>query len=329
MNAEKQALIALGLDIYKNELPVGTHFSAANSTMRDKIVELFGSDRITHKEMRRNKPEFFEIIEEVLDVSVQEGLKEEGFFQQLVEYRDLNLGDTNVFTIPDRNLFDVAMVSEGNNNIRRQRIDSDSITVNANVYAVKIYEELNRFLSGAINWVELVNRVKESFKQKILTDIYTSFRNAYSKLPAVFAKTGTYDSETMTDLIAHVEASSGKVMVVGTKKALKKYAPTHVSEVSKDIFNEQGYFTVVDGTPVLALTQIHKPSTFDFILDDNELYVIPVVGTKPVKMVREGGTMIYDGTTNNSADETIEYMIKQRYGINVILSSYFGIYRFS
>src|SRR5690606_26825172 len=116
----------------------GTQFSSANKTMRDKIVELFGAEKISYKEMRRHKTEFFEIIEEVLQVSVQEGFKKDNFFNQLVEYRDLNLGDTNVFHITDRNLFDVSMVAEGNNNLRRQRIDSDSITVNTNVYAVKI-----------------------------------------------------------------------------------------------------------------------------------------------------------------------------------------------
>src|SRR5690606_5373970 len=156
---------------------------------------------------------------------------------QLVEYRDLNLGDTNVFHITDRNLFDVSMVAEGNNNLRRQRIDSDSITVNTNVYAVKIYEELNRFLSGAIDWVELINRLNESFKQKIFTDIYTAFSEGYDKLPAVFQESGTYSDSAMEDLIAHVEASSGKAMVVGTKKALKKFVPTHVSEVDKNVFN--------------------------------------------------------------------------------------------
>lgn len=324
----KNDLVKLSLDIYRNDLGQFSQ-TDANTTLRQKMIELYGSDRIDYKSYRRHKPEFFEIIEEVLDVTVQQGLKEDNFFNSMVDYRDLNIGESNVFHIPDRNLFDVSMVAEGNNNIRRQRIDTDSVVVTANTYSIKIYDELNRFLSGAIDWVELVNRVKESFKAKIFMDIYTGFRDAYSKLPAAFAETGSYVEDKFLDLVQHVEAASGKAMVVGTKKALRRIVPTVIGEASKDAFNENGFFVVVNGTPMMALGQVHKPNTFDFALSDNEVYVIPVVSTKPVKMVREGSTVIIDGTNNTNQDESIEYSIKQKYGINVVLSSYFGIYRFS
>lgn len=317
-------LVKLAFDIRHNNLG---EFSKqdANETLRQELIKLAGTDRIDYKAMRKIKPEFFEIIEDTLSIMVEDGFTGSEFFNQYVDYRNEKLGDSRVFHISDNSLFNVAMIAEGNNVLRRQRLDSKSITVNTNLYGVKIYEELNRFLAGRIDWNELVTRVSASFQQKVFNDIYVGFKNGFSSLPATFAISGAYDEGGLVDLVQHVEAASGAATIIGTKNALRNVTTANVSEKAKEVMNDQGYFGVFNGTPMMALKQVHTPGTFNFALTDKDIYVVPG-GIKPIKFVNEGETWMFD-SQNTEGDESMEYMIKQRYGINIVISSYFGIYR--
>lgn len=320
-------LVAMALDLHRNNLG---NFSTqdVSETMRQEMIKLVGSDQINYKTFRKIKNEFFEIIEEILEITVEDGFSGNEFFQQFVDYRNLNLGDTNVFHIGDPSLFNVSIISEGNNSMRRQRLDSKSITVKAEKYGIKIYEEMNRFLAGRINWAVLVQRLQYSFQQKIMQDIYKGFQDAFTSLPATFAKSGTFDEDLFSELIQHVEAASGgSAVIMGTKVALRKITTAVVSEKAKEVYNDNGYYGVFNGTPIMEIKQFHKANTFDFALSDKDIYVVPANHGKPVKMIREGDTTILDKAANDSVDEIMEYTVTQRYGINIIVSSYYGVWR--
>lgn len=322
----KHELVKLALDYNKNNL--GNYSKQdASEALRKAMIEVLGTDKLSYKDYRRHKTEFFEIIEEILDITVEDGFTGNEFFQEFVEYRNLNLGDTNIFHIGDNSLFNIAMIAEGNNNLRRQRLDSKTLTVTSAKYGVKIYEELNRFLAGRIDWGQMVSRLQRSFEQKIMQDIYTGFKDAYSSLPATFAKSGSFDEQGFVDLIQHVEAASGNAVILGTKNALRQITTAVVSEKAKEAYNDNGYYGVFNGTPIMAIKNFHTANTFNFALTDKDLYVVPANHGKPVKMIREGETVVIDNTNNMNMDETIDYTVTQRYGINVIVSSYFGVWR--
>lgn len=89
-------------------------------------------------------------------------------FDGFAEYRNLAWGDANLFKTPANQIFRVALVSDGNGNIRRQRLrDGQEFSVSLDTYAIKIGEDFHRFLAGRVDWQEMMNGIAESFKRDL------------------------------------------------------------------------------------------------------------------------------------------------------------------
>ena len=92
----------------------------------DKIVEMFrnviGVDEKStkaevRKAIRRNQVAVFEIIEEVINDMLVSGWEQNPFFREYVDVRNLALGDTNEFYVPDNSVLSVMKVSGNNHDI--------------------------------------------------------------------------------------------------------------------------------------------------------------------------------------------------------------------
>ena len=124
-----------------------------------------------------------------------------------------------MFEIVDSNLFTVADAADGTQGIRRQRLDgSTTVTINTSFKVVRIYEELNRVLSGLVDFNHFINKVAESMKAKLLNDIYTLWTGVTAEDiggAAYFPAAGAYDEKTLLETIEHVEAAAnGKSAVI-------------------------------------------------------------------------------------------------------------------
>ena len=162
----------------------------------------------------------------------------------MVEFRNIALGDTNLFLIEDSTLFRVDEIAEGHQGVRRQRIEGlTEVAIPTRLYACKIYEELNRILAGRVDFNQLINKVSNSFEQKLLNEIYAAWMGMTAADfggSAYFPAAGIYDEDTLLDIVAHVEAASGgqQVTILGTKKALRHLAPSIQGADSKsDLYN--------------------------------------------------------------------------------------------
>ena len=330
---DKNAIVKLGVDIYKNQ--VNTEFASAN---KDEQMEVFrkalidangGSDKLDYKSLRRNV-EVFEIIEQILNINDIQGFEENDFFEQFVDYRNKALGDEDVFYIPDNSLFAVHDIAEGIGRSLRQRINTgEHKTIPTFLHSISTYEEANRLLAGRINLVEFVDRIKRSFAEKKAQIIYTTLYEGISELPNGFKKTGTYNESDLLDIIAHVEASTGNdSIIVGTKKALSQVTTAVVSENARDRYNNLGYFGVFNGTPMLEIKQSHKFGTHEFAISDNDLWVF-TSNDKPIKFVTEGDSIFEVGTVTERADRTIDIFAAERYGLAIVLNQYYGQFRIS
>lgn len=314
----------LALDLYKGDV---TNYSAkeSNEVLRKALIELAGgNETITYKQFRKAKVEFFEIIEEILTPLVIEGIEDQ--FSRFAEVRNLAWGDTNVFHVENSDLFQVATVADGNGNIRRQRIHNGQFTVDVQTKAIKIYEELYRFLAGRIDWVGLVNKVAKSYVQEVANDVYATLYNSFDQLKAAYKVSAAYSEAALTELIQHVEAATGaEAIILGTKKALAKVAPAVVGDASKDERNRIGYYGVFNGTELQEIRQAHKPGTDAFAINDDFLMVVPTLDDKMIKIVNEGDALIEEGQA--TADKTKEYEFIMKSGIACVPAAKYGIFR--
>lgn len=151
------------------------------------------------------------------------------------------MGDQNLFDVEDGDLlFEVADVAEGTQAIRRQRLGGVTQTpIKTGLKAVKIYEELNRVLSGQVDFNRFIAKVAESFRQQLLNDIYALWTTATAADfggATYFPTAGAYDEDELAELIAHVEAAAGgrPATIIGTKAAIRKIAPAIQSADSRN-----------------------------------------------------------------------------------------------
>lgn len=331
--AEKNVVVKLAVDICKGQ--VNTDFASQSKEEQSEVLrqELIkangGSEKFDIKKARYNT-QLFEIIEEILVLNDIQGFENNPFFERFVEYRNIADGDENSFHVPDNSLFMVNETADGIMGVNRQRINAGkNEKVQTALKTVKAYEELKRLLAGRIDIVQFVDKIRKSFDNEKMNLIYETFYNGLSGLPAAFTETGSFDEGKLSDIVAHVEASTGQTaLIVGTKKALSKVDTAVVSEMAKERMNQLGHYGVFNGTDMLIIPQSHKVGTHEFAISDNDLWVV-AGDSRPVKFVTEGEGYFDMGNPFNKADGTVEVFAGEDFGAALVLNQYHGQYRMS
>ena len=324
--AEMKDIVKLAVDGYKGNVE---KYSVAQSqeALRQALVEANnGSTVLNYKDIRDGKCNgLFTLIEEILSRTVVEGLQGDEYFNALVDFRNVAEGDQNLFLVEDNNLFVVAEAADGTQGIRRQRLGGvKEASIPTSLKVVRIYEELNRVLAGRVDFNEFIRKVAESFRQKLLNDIYALWSGATAAEMggvAYFPTAGTYDEDDLLDLISHVEAAAGgkTATIIGTKKALRNLKESIMSDGAKDELHNMGYFGKFFGTPCVAVPQRHQIGSTNFVLDDDVLTII-AGDDKPIKVVYEGNPIVLMGDPMTNADFTQEYLYGEKYGMGIVLA---------
>lgn len=324
--ADMKEIVKLAIDAYKGHVE---KYSVGQSqeALRQALVEANGgSTKLDYKAIRDGKCNgLFALIEEILSRTVVEGLTGDEFFNALVDFRNVAEGDQNIFIVEDSNLFVIDDVANGTQGIRRQRLGgSNEVSIPTTMKMVRIYEELNRVLAGRVDFNHFINVVAESFRQKMLNDIYTLWSGATADDlggVAYFPAAGSYDEDELLELISHVEAAAGgkTATIVGTKKALRALKDAIDGDVVKNDLYNLGYVGKFYGTPVVATPQRHKVGSTDFVFDDDVLTII-AGDDKPIKFVYEGDPIVLMGDPMQNADFTQEYLYGEKYGLGIVLA---------
>lgn len=243
--SEMNDIVKLAVDMYHGKVE---KYSADESreTLRQALIAANnGSSKLDIRAIRDGKcTGLFALVEEILKVTIVDELTEDDFFMSMVDYRNVALGDKNLFLVEDNVLFVVDEIADGTQGIRRQRLGgAEEKSIPTTVKAVRIYEELSRVLAGRVDFNEMINKVSESFRQRMLQDIYSLWSGiAADDLGGAeyFNEAGAYDADDLLEMIAHVEAAAGgkPATIIGTKMALRRIAPDIESFDSKnDLYN--------------------------------------------------------------------------------------------
>lgn len=327
----KIELIKLATDTYRGRLQ--SNFSKGDSleVLRQAFIELNGgSTKLNFKALRRNGAQMFEIIEEIIDNTVIEGLADDSFFNQFVEYKNISAGDENSFYVPDNTMLVVSEIADGTTALRRQRIDNGTnVSIATSWKGIKIYEHLTRLMSGRVDFNVMLDGISKALKTKVNDDMYTAFTGSFASLPSTFNVSGAYSEDAMLALVEHVEASTGKTaMLAGTRTALRKVTTATVSDAAKEDMYNMGYYGSFNGVPMMRIKQVHNVGTYTFKLSESDVYVV-TTDEKPIKFVTEGESRILSGDALANKDLTQEYFVADKYGAGVVITDLFGKYAIS
>lgn len=324
--AEMKDIVKLAVDAYKGNVE---KYSVRQSqdALRQALVEANnGKTTLNYKDIRDGKCNgLFTLIEEILSNTIVEGLQGDEFFNAMVDFRNVAEGDQNLFLVEDNNLFVVAEAADGTQGIRRQRLGGVSETsIPTSLKVVRIYEELNRVLSGRVDFNVFIQKVAESFRKKMLDDIYALWSGATAEQMGgvtYFPTAGAYDENALLELVEHVEAAAGgkQATIIGTKAALRNLKESIQANGAKDELHNMGYYGKFYGTPCVAVPQRHKVGSTEFVMDDKVLTII-AGDDKPLKVVYEGDPIVLMGDPMTNADFTQEYLYGEKYGMGIVLA---------
>lgn len=325
--------VKLAVDTYKGAISGNYSQGESLEALHKALVEMNGgSTKLNYKNVRDGKCNgMFAIVETIIQQTSDVDLSQNEFFMNLVEYKNIALGDQNNFYIPDDSLFFVAENARGTQAIRRQRLSGGTnIAIKTTPKSVKIYEELDRILSNRIDFNEFIDRVNKSMTKKKLDDIYAVWAGIKKTSGSTyFPVAGSYSENALIEMIDHVEAATGKTAkIVGTRAAIRKLTNTIPSNLAANDLYDIGYYGKFAGTPVICLKQVHQTNTDNFLLNDNEIYVI-AGDDKPIKFVTEGEGTVIMGDPMNNADLSQEYLYSENYGVGFATAEKFGIYTMS
>lgn len=288
--ADMNDIVKLALDNYHGCVEQYSQ-KQATDTLREALIDLNGGSTVlNYKNIRDGKCNgLFTLIETILSRTTVEGLQGDEFFNNMVDFRNVAEGDQNLFEVEDSNLFVVAEVADGTQGIRRQRLGGVTQTpIPTSFKAVKIYEELNRVLAGRVDFNYLINKVSESFRQKLLNDIYSLWSTATAPAfggTAYFPAAGQYDEDVLLETISHVEAAAGgkPATLIVTKKGARTLAPSVQGTNSLNDLYNLGYYGNFYGTPVVAIPQRHAMGTTNFVFADDVITIV-AGDDKPIKV---------------------------------------------
>ena len=158
---------------------------------------------------------------------------------------------------------------------------------------------------------------------KGMTQATTAFGAAYSTngiTPTLF---GT--------LRERVSAANGgmNVVAIGTAVALSNVTlqGNFQVEIGEEM-NKVGYLDQYLGVPLVALNNVLVPGTTNtsatLVLPDNIIYMIPVGGTRPVKIVFEGNEISVSFNPDTTSDRRYGISVEMRVGVAAICGSKYG-----
>lgn len=324
--ADYNDIVRLAVDAYHGN-PTKYSVSESMDVLRQALIDANGgSTKLDYKAIRDGKCNgLFTIVEEILSRTIVDGFTGDEFFNKLVDFRNVALGDKNEFVVEDSNLFVVSDAAEGTQGIRRQRLGGQSVTTIPTFFkVVRIYEEISRILSGQVDFNKFIQAVSESFKKKAYDDIYALWSNATAADFGggnYYNAGGNYNEDTLIDIISHVEAAAGgkPATILGTKKALRNLVPAFMGVDSGNDLYREGYFTSFYGSPVIAIPQRYVTGTTTLAYSDKVITVI-AGDERPIKFVYEGDSTVLLGDPMNNRDFTQEYLYGEKYGLGIVLA---------
>lgn len=338
----------LMLDVANNNLEDGITIKEANAKITTMFKKIIGCDEKSskaeiRKAIRKNQQVLFDLIEELVPNLLQSGWQDNPFFNEFVEVRNIDIGDQNIFYTEDETILTVSKVSGNHWDLDRQRLGKGAtFSIATSWYGIAVYSEYEKLLTGLEDFATFVTKLYEAVDRYVNESIYEAFLSAAAELPGgaggagQWVKTGDLTEvtkDTFITLIEDVKMATGMdIVIMGTKSALAKLdGMRNIDWVSSEMKNERyttgrlGYF---EGERLVEIKQGFKLNdTTQKLVDDKQLFIMPVGDNKFVKVVNEGQPemrQVQDNVTHQDMTYDFRYMFKMGVGVQIGLR--FGVW---
>lgn len=173
-------------------------------------------------------------------------------------------------------------------------------------------------------------KIARSFEAYIFLKAIAGMTAATTEFGAAYSTNGV-TPQLWGTLRERVSAANGgmNVIAIGTAVALSNasLAGNYQVEIGEEM-NKVGYLNQYLGVPIIAVKNVLVPgttnSTADLALADNIIYMVPVAGDRPVKIVFEGNEVAVMYNPLETSDVRLGLTITMRVGLAAICGSKYG-----
>ncbi len=339
----------LMFDLYRGELDEGITKRQAEESLRELTRQIFGltkdaSKRDKKRAYEAHAREYFDVIEEVVDFTVTTGLRENEWFNALVNYRNLNEGDENLFVNDgDDVILSIARMGKRHHDTILQRLpQGKTYSVETDLYGAAVGAHIDRYIIGQEDFTKLIDAITKAFVEMIQELIFAEIQTASTELPVQqgFVESGALtiaNRKKFNKVLQNVSVANDNspVVIFGTMVGLQELE--NLIEVSwiaasqkEDVasmgrLGNYGRYQLVEIPQKFARNDV----TSD-IYDDNILYIFASGDNKLVDMVDVGETLIDEiterGEANGRIDDVMKYEVQRELGVSTRLGKYFGVW---
>lgn len=306
-----------------------------DQAVREAFFELLGESKLTWQNFRNYHDEIFTVIENVLSINLPGAWENSRFYDQFVEIKRGDLGHKNEFIVEDNSVL-VASNFAGNHwSTNRQKLQGKrEFSVPTGWIYVRVYNDLERFLTGNDTLAEMVGKLQKALQNEIDGRIFAAFNGVGTYLPAKFKETGSYDRDLMNSLIERVQTYSQKdVVIAGTRTALAYISEgmdsAWIANSQKEELATTGMVVENIGLPAKAIVipQAFIRGTYDFRVNNKVIHILPE-NSKIIKMFYEGEVRAREKGSKDTEDQTIDTQVQVKCGVGVVCDSITGRFEF-
>ena len=303
--------------------------------LRDKINNDILKGATLYQAYRRNNITLFEIIEEIVNLTISNDFMEIPFIENFVELKNRALGDKTAWYSEGKSYLSVVSFAGNHWDTNREALDAgEEFTLPKEWVYIHVYDELERFLLGIASLERLTDVIYRSFNKYIKERIYMQFQNIMTALPSEFTANGNSE-EAVGNLCDLVQAAGGysSLTIAGTKAALRKLGAVipdkYFANSQKEAKASTGSIGDWEGNKLMVIPQVLKQGTFELALDNDVIFILGG-DNKPIKLEFIGDTRtqeVRDGRVNN--DMTMELQVQTCFGLAMLLPEAMGMFKFA
>lgn len=247
-------------------------------------------------------------------------------FGDFVHTDILGEGEAYDYVIENADLFKVSARATGVGTSLRQKMHNGRLETSKFYLTVKIYDEFFRFLTGRINWTNLVDRVAKSLSHKMATIVTGTIFNAYDPTSA-FHESCNPDGvdEALQEVINKLSAKVGDVQILGTKGALARISGLGGLYVDGQDKRDFGYVKMFAGVQCVELAQGFDEDAKEYDIPNDKLLVVPS-NQALVYVAYEGDVEIEENLEKlGRNDRQIEMSMSRLARVGVAVATDFGM----
>lgn len=331
----KEDLRKLAACAIQRKAPENYSIASVDEALKEEFARLCKNVN----DFQRNKYDIYEIIIENADQVVPQ--KVMAAFAPFAEVISVNNGVKPMFKkgLLGRNRAKKFLTQVGLTGVYESfRLDNETFTIGMKAIGGAVSIDFDRLRDGAESLVEFMNVLAEAQVDAIYAEVQNALMAAATStlMPARNKAVGSYSAATLQGIVNTVKAYGGGAVIFASPEFIDAMGPDAIVPAVSgaqavypvddiDSIHNIGRIRIFRGTPIVEMKQSFlDEKNEEKMINPQYAYVLPSGNEKVVKIVREGGTDIWD-TVN--VDRSIEVFTQTKIGVGILAFNNWGVYQ--